>query len=112
MHVLNEASDCLVVDSQRAGDERCDDGVTPIRAARVRVADASAAAADLGQGRPHKVLLRRDLPVWPADLRHGRRDEVGVDEMHRYPAGGEFRGKRVRPLLQEGFAARVGCQQG
>lgn len=46
------------------------------------------------------------------DLAHGRGDEVGLHELDTDVGRCEFGGEGRGPLLEEGFAAAVGCEKG
>lgn len=86
--------------------------MAPVGAPAPRVTHRAASSADLGQRGFHERLFGGDEKRGPADLGHGGRDEVGVDEVDGDVVRGEFGGEGVGPLLEEGLGAGVGGQVG
>ena len=86
--------------------------MAPKRRARIRPPLRPAGPPNLPQHRLNKLPRRRHKHARPLDLGHGGRDEVALDELDRDAAGRELGAEGGAPLLQEGFAAGVGCEEG
>lgn len=86
--------------------------MAPIRRARMAPPLRPSAPANLPQHAPDKRPRGRHQGAGPAYLRHGRRDEVGLHELDLDVGGRQFGAEGGRPLLEEGFAPAVGCQEG
>ena len=85
--------------------------MAPKRRARKRHALRAPAPPDLAQHRPHEIPRIGNQRARSSDLRHGRRDEVALHELHLHAVRLHLRPQRRRPLLQERFAAGIRGQQ-
>ena len=83
--------------------------VTPVGRTRVRISLGTTAPSDLGQCGLDEGSRVRDEKAGFAHLGHGGGDEVALNQLNgdsmRFELGAESRG----PVLEEGFAAGVGC---
>jgi len=85
--------------------------MAPKRRARVRPPLRPARAPNLPQHSLDKLLRRRHKHARAFDLGHGRRDQVALHQLDRDALGRQLAAERRAPLLQEGFAAGVCCEQ-
>lgn len=83
--------------------------MAPIRRTRMRPPLRSPRPAHLAQHALDKRPRTRHQRRRAADLGHGRGDEVRLHELNGDVVGCEFGAQRRGPLLQERFAAAVGC---
>ena len=83
--------------------------MAPVRRACESDILRATAASDLAQRSLNELARVRDQSGGLADLRHGRGNEMRLHALHVDAVGLEFRAERCGPLLQECFAAGVGC---
>lgn len=84
----------------------------PPRRARKRPALRPSRSPHRNHRSLHELSRSGDQCTRASDLAHVTRDEVRLHELDRHAVGREFRPQCRGPLLQEGFAAAVGGQQG
>lgn len=99
------------IDAHQVLDSPVHDSMSPVRGIRSRSL-GSPLGTDASKGALDKVAWVRDERGGLADLGHGGGDEVGEDELGLDVVGGELGAERGGPLLEEGFGAGVGCEEG
>jgi hypothetical protein len=93
--------------ARKRPDDPQKEAMTPPRRARIRYPLRAATAPDLGERSGDELARRGHHGAGAANLAHGARDEMALDDAHVDAGGGEPHG----PVLQEGLAAGVGRQQ-
>ncbi|OSS47668.1 hypothetical protein B5807_07317 [Epicoccum nigrum] len=85
--------------------------MAPVRRAGERNVLRTARAADLAQYRLDELFGVGDQCGRLANLGHGRSNQVRLHALDVHTVGLQLRAESSGPLLQEGLAARVGCQK-